>query len=155
VKSRSSFATLAAAVVALLIAGVAMASAPRQATLLIRHQVRGCHTWSLNGGPFEASHSVALSRGAALTVTVTVTDDDMMAHTLVKVSGPAVSIVDVKTIGMPMSQVPGAMTHMSASTRVVFAKAGVYRFTTRAGGHYMRMKTIGRDNVLRLKVTVS
>jgi len=59
-------------------------------------------------------------------------------------------------MGMRMSRVPRAMTHMGASTKVVFSKAGVYRFTTRAGEDYMSgMKTVGEDNVLRLRVTVS
>ena len=37
-----------------------------------------------------------------------------------------------------------------------FAKAGVYTFTTKAGEDYMKgIKTIGEDNVLKLKVTVN
>lgn len=50
------------------------------------------------------------------------------------------------------------MNHMSAQARVVFAKVGTYKFTTRAGEDYPAMKgmqTIGEDNVLRLTVVVS
>jgi hypothetical protein len=49
------------------------------------------------------------------------------------------------------------MRHMSASVRVTFPKAGVYRFSTKPGEDYpgMAMKTIGEDNVLRLAVRVS
>jgi hypothetical protein len=35
-------------------AGSALASSP-PATLTIRHQLRGCHTWSFNGGAYKAS----------------------------------------------------------------------------------------------------
>ena len=45
---------------------------------------------------------------------------------------------------------------LDGSPRVAFAKAGVYRFTTKAGEDYMKgVKTIGEDNVLRLTVQVS
>ena len=48
------------------------------------------------------------------------------------------------------------MNHAGATTHVKFAKAGVYTFTTRAGEDYMKgVKTIGEDNVLKLKVTVT
>jgi plastocyanin len=148
---------VATGIAALLLATVASAgSAPAKASLLIRHQVRGCHAWSVNGGPFKASQSTVLRRGGSLTIT----NNDVMAHTLVKTSGPAVAIVSLKTgtmgMGMHMSSMPGAMTHMGASTKVTFSKAGVYRFTTRAGEDYMSgMKTIGPDNILRLRVAVS
>jgi hypothetical protein len=68
-----------------------------------------------------------------------------MPHKLVLASGPA-----VRYHGTP------AMRHMSASVRVTFPKAGVYKFVTKAGEDYpgMAMKTIGEDNVLRLTVRV-
>jgi hypothetical protein len=49
------------------------------------------------------------------------------------------------------------MLHMSATVRVTFGKAGVYKFTTKPGEDYpgMAMKTIGEDNVLRLTVKVT
>ena len=69
-----------------------------------------------------------------------------MSHKLVQTSGPAVRYLGAR-----------AMRHMSASIRVTFGKAGIYKFTTKAGEDYpgMAMKTIGEDNVLRLTVRVS
>ena len=32
------------------------------------HQVRGCHTWAVNDGPFAANHTVVLLRGGWMTV---------------------------------------------------------------------------------------
>jgi plastocyanin len=130
------------ALVASLAAGglAATAKAPKTAQIVIRHQVRGCHTWSVNGGPFRATQSMRLARGGA----VTFVDDDMMPHKLIQKGGPA-----VRYAGNP------AMKHIGASVKVVFAKAGVYRFTTKAGEDYMPMKTKGEDNVLRLTVKVS
>jgi hypothetical protein len=47
------------------------------------------------------------------------------------------------------------MSHAAATMHVKFANAGVYTFKTKAGEDYMKgVKTIGADNVLRLKVTV-
>ena len=132
------FAALAAALVLPL-----GASAHGSATLTIRHQLRGCHTWSVNGGAYKASQSITLHRGDALTVI----DNDIMPHKLVQVSGP--------TLRLPAS---ASMHRMGASTRVVFAKTGVYKFTTKAGEDYAamaKMKTIGEDNVLKLTVRVS
>src|SRR6185312_2811441 len=129
------------AVAALALASVASASAPR-ASIVIRHQMHGCHTWAVNGSPFKAALSVKLARG---TVAV-VTNNDVMPHKLVQVSGPAAKL-----------STP-AMSHMGASSRIVFAHAGVYKFKTVAGEDYPNMagmKTIGEDNVLRLTVTVS
>jgi hypothetical protein len=155
-KTKSPFTALAAVAALLLATAATAASAPSQASLIIRHQVRGCHAWSVNGGSFKASQAIVLRRGGSLVIT----NNDVMPHALVKTSGPAVSIVNLKTgtmgMGMRMSRIPGAMTHMGASAKVIFSKAGVYRFTTRAGDDYMSgMKTIGEDNVLRLRVTVS
>jgi hypothetical protein len=154
---KSAFAPLAAALSAALLATVASAGAASgQTSLLIRHQVRGCHSWSLNGGPFKATQALVLHRGNSLTIT----NNDAMPHALIKTMGPSVRLLNLKTgtmgMGMHGHVAPGAMTHMGASTKVVFLKAGVYRFTTKAGEDYMSgMKTIGEDNILRLKVTVS
>ncbi len=132
---------LLALALALGLAGAASAaSAPGHASLLIRHQTRGCHTWSVNGGPFKASQSITLRRGGWLTVT----DNDVMSHKLVLTSGPALRIAH------PM------LNHTGASVKVTFAKPGVYHFTTKPGEDYMSgVKTIGEDNVLRLTVHVS
>jgi plastocyanin len=129
------------AVAALALASVASASTPRT-SIVIRHQVHGCHAWAVNGAAFKAAQSVKLARG---TVAV-VTNNDVMPHRLVQVSGPSTKL-----------SAP-AMNHMGAQSRIVFAKAGVYKFKTVAGEDYPgmdNMKTIGEDNVLRLTVTVS
>jgi plastocyanin len=118
------------------------AKAPAKSTITIRHQMKGCHAWSVNGGPYLATQKTTLARGG----TITFLDNDIMSHKLVKTSGPAVRYR------------PGpAMRHMSASVRVTFGKVGVYRFTTKPGEDYpgMAMKTIGEDNVLRLTVRVT
>jgi len=131
---------ITAAIVAL--GGVAVGTAAATATtIVIRHQVRGCHTWSVNGGTWAASQSVRITRNGAITIV----DNDVMPHKLIQKGGPA-----VRYVGKP------AMNHMGASVKVVFPKAGVYRFTTKPGEDYMAgMKTIGEDNALRLTVTVS
>jgi hypothetical protein len=69
-----------------------------------------------------------------------------MPHKLVQLAGPKARLISP------------AMNHMSAQARIVFAKKGSYRFTTKAGEDYPsmgEMKTIGEDNVLRLNVVVS
>ena len=134
-----------------LTAGVAMtgttpqrqaAKAPAKSTITIRHQMKGCHAWSVNGSPYLATQRTTLARGG----TITFVDNDVMPHKLIQTSGPA-----VRYHGSP------AMRHMSATVRVTFGKAGVYKFTTRPGEDYpgMAMKTIGEDNVLRLTVKVT
>ena len=136
---RRLVAALAACSAALI---VSAASAHGTATTLtIRHQIRGCHSWSLNGGAYKATQVVQLSRGATLTVR----NNDVMPHKLVLTSGPSVRI------GTPL------MKRMGAVASVRFAKAGVYRFKTKPGEDYSwasNMKTKGEDNVLRLTVTI-
>ena len=132
--------SIAVALLAIL-AATALAAPPKNGSLLIRHEVRGCHTWSVNGGAFKATQSLTLGVGG----TVTITNSDVMPHTLVRLAGPAVKL-----------QSP-AMAHMSAVAKVTFAKPGVYVLGTKAGEDYPAMKgikTIGEDNVLRLIVTV-
>ena len=121
----------------------ATAKAPKSAKVNIRHQMRGCHTWSVNGGKYSAKLSTSLARGG----TIVFTNNDVMPHKLVKTSGPAIHFV-----GKPN------MNHMSASVKIAFSKAGVYKLTTKAGEDYpymKGMKTIGEDNVLSLTVKVS
>jgi hypothetical protein len=125
---------------ALVLTAGASASTPGHASLLIRHQTHGCHAWSLAGGAFKASQSVTLRRGSWLAVT----NDDVMPHTLVLTSGPAL------TIARP------TLRHMSSSLRVTLTRPGIYRFTTKAGEDYMSgIKTTGNDNVLKLTVIVT
>jgi len=145
-----------------LVAGIALAAVVGSAaakpagTLVIRHQVRGCHTWSYNGDAFAASQSIEVKRGGAIVVV----NNDVMPHRLVKLSGGAVTMRNGTTMPHSMGNhrpaAPGAMNHMGATTTVTFAKPGTYTFTTKAGEDYMQgMKTIGEDNILKLRVTVS
>ncbi len=123
--------------------GSTRSEAPKAAKILIRHQARGCHTWSVDGSAFRAAQSLRLAPGG----TITIVNNDVMPQQLFKKSGPA-----VRYLGNP------AMNHMSASVNVVFPKAGVYVFATKAGEDYpafKSLKTIGEDNVLTLKVTVA
>jgi plastocyanin len=111
------------------------------ATLAIRHQMRGCHTWSFNGGAYKAAQSITLSRGTTLAVK----NNDVMPHKFVRTSGPAVQI-----------RTP-SMNRMGAVAGVRFTNAGVYHFKTKPGEDYSwasKMETKGEDNVLRLTVTV-
>jgi hypothetical protein len=127
--------------VALAVAGSALAAAPRSATLTIRHQQHGCHSWSFSGSSWKASQAITLRRGATLKVV----DNDIMPHKLVQLSGPRA------TLTRP------AMAHMGATATVRFLARGTYVFKTRAGEDYpmnMKMETVGEDNVLRLVVTV-
>jgi len=138
---------------------VAPAQAGSSASLVIRHQLHGCHSWAVGGGAYKPSQSIQLRLGQTLTVT----NNDIMPHTLVKLSGPAVSYKAIKTpLGSPMMRAkghfgPNAMTHVGARTRVSFSRAGTYVFKTKAGEDYPNMsmmKTTGEDNVLRLTVMV-
>jgi plastocyanin len=133
---------LTLAVTLILVSAASAASPPGHASLLIRHQVKGCHTWSVNGGAFAASHSITLRRGSPLTLT----NNDVMPHKLVLTSGPAL------TIAHPM------LNHMGASLKVTLTRPGTYHFTTKPGEDYPAMsgmKTTGEDNVLKLTVVVS
>jgi hypothetical protein len=132
---------IAVTAAALLAAGAAAAAPTQNASMIIRHQVRGCHSWSVNGGSFKASQTLTLTRGSRLTIV----NNDVMPHKLVKLSGPAL------TIG------PAGMSHMGATVKIKFTHAGVYHFTTKAGEDYpamSMMKTVGEDNVLKLTVRV-
>jgi plastocyanin len=129
---------LAAAGAALLLA--APASTQTGTTLTIRHQLRGCHTWSVNGGAFRPAQAVTLTKGS----TITVVNNDVMPHKLVLVSGPALTLSRSAN-----------MNHAGAKTTIRFTKAGVYKFRTKAGEDYMKgVKTIGEDNTLKIKVIV-
>jgi plastocyanin len=111
-----------------------------QAKLTIRHQIRGCHAWSYDGGAYKASLKVKLAAGTTLTIT----NNDVMPHKLIQLSGAKLHILSPN------------MNHMSATAKVTFLKKGTYHFMTKPGEDYMQgMKTLGPDNVLRLSVTVS
>lgn len=132
-------------------------AAPGSASLTISHAVRGCHNWSLNGGPMKVSQSVRLAKGGSITVT----NNDVMFHKLVKVSGPAIAFKLVKT-GMPMMHsvklpwAPGMMGRPGATVTMTFRTAGTYTLKTVFGEDYMPVgETVGEDHVLKLVVTVS
>ena len=142
-----------------LVAG-ALAGASKNATLVIHHYVRGCHAWSLNGGPDKVRQVVRLSRGASLTVT----NNDLMVQDLVKTSGPAVKMKLVQHshmdthMTMPMNgkASPYAMAHMGAQVKVTFPQAGTYHFNLiDRGDYYKGIKAIGEDNQPTLTVNVS
>jgi hypothetical protein len=126
--------------VALAVAGSA-AAAPRNATLTIKHQLHGCHSWSFDGHAGSATQTIKLGRGGALTVV----DNDVMPHKLIQVSGPKAALAGA------------AMKRMGGSAHVGFPVKGTYVFKTRAGDDYAwakNIKTRGDDNVLELVVTV-
>jgi plastocyanin len=136
-KKKLAIGALALATAGVL-AGSAFGHTPK--TVTIRHQVRGCHSWSFAGGHYSASLKVTLDRGTPLVFV----DNDVMPHKLVQLSGPKAAITTPN------------MRQVGARAVVTFKRAGVYKFTTRPGEDYMKgMKTIGPDNVLRLTVTVS
>jgi plastocyanin len=123
--------------------GAANAHGSKSIRVVINHQTRGCHAWSINGGAYGVSKWAPVHVGGSATFV----DNDIMPHKLILTSGPA-----VKFIGKP------SMSHIGASVKVVFPKAGTYRFTTKFGEDYMNMpmmKTTGEDNVLHLVVTVA
>ena len=142
-----------AAVVALGVASTATAGS--STTLIIRHQTHGCHAWSAGTGmPYRPAQSLKLAVGSS----VTVINNDAMAHQIYQTGGPRVAIAKVASTTMDMSHEfkgMGVMGHPGASIKIRFAKAGVYTFRTRFGEDYMKMPdTIGEDNTLTLKVTV-
>ena len=126
-------------VVILGLAASALAAPSKNGTVTIRHELRGCHSWAVSGGAFKATQMLTLG----VHRTLTVTNNDVMPHALLQLSGAKLAL-----------QSP-LMAHMSATAKVTFPKAGVYVLGTKAGEDYMKgVKTIGADNVLRLVVTV-
>jgi hypothetical protein len=128
------------AIAAILVGGAASSmSAPGHASILIRHQVQGCHAWSVDGGAYKARQSITLRRGGVLSVL----NADVMPHTLILTSGPSLHISNA------------TMGKMAASLKVTLVHAGTYHFATKPGKDYMAgVMTSARDNVLRLTVVV-
>jgi plastocyanin len=143
------------AVVSAAAMGATASAAGNPSTLVIRHQLKGCHSWSANGDAYKPSQAITLHRGASLSVT----NNDVMSHKLVETSGPAVAITRLKVgmgMGMKGTFPPAMLARMGSSSKLTFTKPGVYKFTTKPGEDFMSgVKTIGEDNVLRLTVTVS
>ena len=117
----------------------APASASSGVNLTIRHQKVGCHSWAIGNGAYKPVQSLTVKAGTALTFT----DNDVMPHTLIQLSGSKVAM-------------RGAFMHkMGATAKLVLAKRGTYVFGTKADEDYMKgVTTVGEDNVLRLIVTV-
>jgi hypothetical protein len=145
-------ALLAAASAGALAAGASAAG--NSSNLVIRHQLRGCHSWSANGDSYRPSQAITLRRGGS----VSITNNDVMPHKLVETSGPAVTISRLKVgmgMGMKGTFPPAMLARMGSVSKLTFSKAGVYKFTTKPGEDFMTgVKTAGEDNVLRLTVTV-
>jgi plastocyanin len=136
VMKRTFVLMVALALVAALPAGARQA----RNTVQIRHQERGCHTWSVNGGRYRAHATMGVERGAL----VTFTNKDVMRHTLIQTAGPKVTIGSAK------------MARIGAQAFITFTRPGEYRFTTKFGEDYpgVDLETIGEDNVLTLTVIV-
>jgi len=130
---------LAAAAIGLVL--VASASSHENGpVLIIRHQVRGCHAWSLNGGTAKVSQTLWLRQGVHLGIG----DNDVMPHRLAQLAGPRVGLPDGPT-----------MNSLGAMIEIRFPKPGVYRFVTKPGADYAKgVRTVGKDNVLKLKAIV-
>ena len=146
-----------AVVAAVVLSSGAFASAGQ--ALTINHIVKDCHIWSLNGAKPAVSQTVKIRPGQPLTIL----NADVMPHQLVKVAGGTSYLVKLVKPGMMgtstgMMKAPyvgGMMRHMMSTVRVTFPKAGVYVFKTKAGEDYTaNVKTIGEDNVLKVKVIV-
>jgi plastocyanin len=124
-----------------MITTVAIAAPARHSQITIRHQTRHCHAWSLDRGAFTAHIDAKVAVGGSITIV----NNDVMPHRLLERSGP----------NALLSRSP-SLTHMGASLKVTFPRAGIYRFTTKAGEDYMKgIETTGEDNVLTLRVAVS
>jgi plastocyanin len=134
---KASLALLAVAASAAAFAGQAVAGS--NVGITIRHQVVGCHSWAVGNGPYKPTQTLSVMRGTSLTFT----DNDVMSHTIIQLSGPKLAI-------------PGArLAKIGAHTAVVLSKPGTYVFGTKAGEDYTKgVVTKGEDNVLRLVVTV-
>lgn len=149
------FASLAILAVAAALPALAASSA-NSASVVIRHQLRGCHTWSLNGGTYKADLAIRLARGGSLRIT----NNDLQAHKLVQQAGPGIRMRTIahdhmKMVGLHKLTGRGVMSHMGAAVKVTFPAAGVYRFTTKDLGDYFEFKEVGEHNHLMLTVRVS
>jgi hypothetical protein len=154
---RAISVTAAAAVLAAVLATSALATPAPSNTLVISHMVKGCHIWSLNGAKPAVNQVIKLHPGQSLTIRNT----DVMPHQLVKTSGSAVTmrlivsgVASTGTLKAPYAA--GLMPHMASVLRVSFPKAGTYLLKTKAGEDYMAgVKTVGEDNVLKVRVIVA
>ena len=97
-----------------------------------------------------------LSRGG----TPSITDNDMMPHQLIKLSGPAISerLVKPGSLSMGKMKAPYAaasMPHMGAVVNVAFHRPRHLQAAHQVARELRTVKTVGEDNVLRVTVVVS
>lgn len=126
----------AAALVASATAGSARPA--KSAKLTIVHVQKGCHVFSDTAGK-TAALNVAIARGGSITIL----NQDIDGHKLVESAGP--------------SKLALQALRMNDDAVLTFAKAGVYRFSTKTFElkGMPPVKTMGMDNALRLTVVVS
>ncbi|MDX6503844.1 MAG: hypothetical protein QOE29_969 [Gaiellaceae bacterium] len=130
--------------VLLLVLGVfatSASAAPKQVSIVIQHQTRGCHSWAVGvNGTQKVVLRVSITTGSTLKFV----NNDVMPQKIVKKSGAKVVFLSKANLSKP-----------AATVKVVFTKAGVYTFGTVAGEDYAKgITTVGEDNVLKLVVTV-
>lgn len=124
-------------------------------SVVIRHQLRGCHTWSLDGGRYTSALSARVARGGSLTVM----NLDPMVHKLIQQGGPRVGMrmiphEHMRMVGLHKVTGRGVMSHMGAAVTISFPRPGVYRFRTEDLGEYFELAAKGEDNELTLVVRV-
>lgn len=61
--------------------------------LVIRPEVVGCHSWSLNGGTYQVEHTLRMREGDSLQIV----NRDICTHTLVKTAGGSVTLGNFET----------------------------------------------------------
>jgi hypothetical protein len=121
-------------------ATAAIAGAPANVNVTIRHQTHHCHAWAAGTGNYAAALNLAVARNGTLTIT----NNDVMPQRLLQKAGPTVRMSG-----------NASMSHPGAKFSMTFSRPGVYRFVTKAGEDYMKgIRTTGEDNVLTMKVTV-
>jgi len=131
-------AGLAVAAAGATVAASAAAAPARSASLTIRHQTKGCHTWSLNRGPYKVVQVVRLARGG----TMTVTNNDVEVQELVQTAGP------------PARMITPVMSRIGATARVVFPRRGVYRFRNEEGKPLVPDLQVMGESILKVRVIV-
>ena len=159
-----------ATVAALALAATAGSVVSPAATLTIRHQAVGCHSWSLNGGAYRVEQTVRLRLGQSLRVV----NRDSHAHTLVKLSGGSLAYAPEPQFrrrspaspAMPLPPEPsgpvaapsgvGVMGYSGAGVTVTFHDVGNYLLTTKAGAAFAggNLTSTGPDNTLIARVLV-
>ena len=134
---KHSLAVLAAGLAAAALAG--QASAASRIAITIHHQKAGCHAWAIGTGAYKPTQTLTVKPGTTLTFT----NNDVMGHTLLQLTGPKVALAG------------RTMNKMGAHATLMLSKPGTYVFGTKEGNDYYKgVVTTGPDNILRLVVTV-